>query len=317
MVALHFFPGVEILPFSCYPMFKSLNDLFDPAARKWLWLSDKPHTTGTLKNYCFPFCRRQCVQADELDRLPFKYLLLGHNGPSEEALYANFVVPDELRDLLWKIRLEGSCGAGVFRTKPEAAKRLLGLLFDAQAAFDRAEWCKKPSYQPPAPVPSPSSVLSPLERTNGLCPTNDTLGETDSTWSARSSRSSGEQQSGTDSGKLSVFDDIAKSFSGSCAGEGPLRVLCTNARVLEEVLARHGSGRVCMTLLQGEPADVEAAARLKESGHAVALTTHSEVAAELLSEGSRGPFDAVLVERERLCELPPEVLSRGARIVVV
>lgn len=70
----------ECLPFSAFKMFSDIKDLFHPAFGKWLWLSDKPHETGSLKNYCFPFCRPHCVTRSELPRLPFKYLLIGHNG---------------------------------------------------------------------------------------------------------------------------------------------------------------------------------------------------------------------------------------------
>jgi len=40
-------------------------------------MTEKEHATGTLKNYCFPFCRPQCVTMSELNSLPFKYLVVG------------------------------------------------------------------------------------------------------------------------------------------------------------------------------------------------------------------------------------------------
>merc|ERR1711904_120294 len=75
------FSNVEYLPFSGFKMFSDLKDLFDPKYRKWFWLTDKPHQTGTLKNYSYPFCRNG-VRADELHKLDYKYLLVGHSGPA-------------------------------------------------------------------------------------------------------------------------------------------------------------------------------------------------------------------------------------------
>jgi hypothetical protein len=147
MLTLHCFPTVEMLPFSAFPMFKNLVDLFDPATRKWMWLSEKPHATGTLKNYCFPMCRKQRIEVDELDSLPFKYLLFGHNGNKEETLYANFEVTSEMRAVLAKIQAEGASGARAFARDPEGARRLLSHLHAAQEIFDRQE---RASYVPPA-----------------------------------------------------------------------------------------------------------------------------------------------------------------------
>jgi len=186
MIILHFFPSVEMLPFSCFPMFKHTKDLFDPAFRKWLWLTGKPHATGTLKNYCFPFCRPQCVKADELDQLPFQYLLFGHSGDSEEVMYSNFEVSSRLQSLLWRMLAEGGSGAGAFAKDPEAAGRLLGLLLEAQAEFDFVQH-DKAGYCPPCPVETP-----PDQTQKKMCMTSDTFGETVSTWSAASSVSSSE-----------------------------------------------------------------------------------------------------------------------------
>lgn len=58
-------------------MFSDLKNLFDPSKKKWLWMSDKEHATGTLKNYCFPFCRPQVVTRSELNSLPYKYMVVG------------------------------------------------------------------------------------------------------------------------------------------------------------------------------------------------------------------------------------------------
>jgi hypothetical protein len=66
-----------MLPFSAFKMFSDLKNIFDSSKKKWLWLTDKEHATGTLKNYCFPFCRPQCVTMSELNSLDFKYLVIG------------------------------------------------------------------------------------------------------------------------------------------------------------------------------------------------------------------------------------------------
>ena len=47
-------------------------DVFDATRRKWVWLSEKPHATGTLKNYCFPMARPMTVLESELPALEFK-----------------------------------------------------------------------------------------------------------------------------------------------------------------------------------------------------------------------------------------------------
>ena len=53
------------------------------ACRKWHWLTEKPHATGTLKNYCFPFCRPKTVLAEEFPQLPFKCAALPYPLPCE------------------------------------------------------------------------------------------------------------------------------------------------------------------------------------------------------------------------------------------
>merc|ERR1719231_572471 len=59
-------------------MFSNLVDLFDASSRKWVWITEKPHETGSLKNYAIgPFCRPEHVQAHELDKLPFRHVLVG------------------------------------------------------------------------------------------------------------------------------------------------------------------------------------------------------------------------------------------------
>jgi len=325
MLVLHFCPGVEILPFSCFPMFKNLQDLFSPATRKWVWLTDKGHHTGTLKNYCFPFCRPQRVETDELDRLPFRYLLLGHGGSNEEVLHANFEVSSELRELLWRIRAEGCCGDGVYANDPEAADRLLGLLLAAQAAFDRCGRAAGGGYCPP---PAPALAAQKQQQ----CPTRDSLMETESTVSASdssvesvggpwghaasdASRASAERGA---AGKLAALEAIGRSLHGqpgACSGEGPLRVLCTDAETFQEVTRTSSAGMVAATLLTDDPAEAQAARRQLRGGHSVVCARPEEAAGQLAEAGR--PFDAVLAKGEALGRLPQSVLSRGSRIILV
>ena len=51
LVVLRWFPNVEMLPLSAFPMFGSPQNVFDRKLRKHVWLTTKPHATGTLKNY--------------------------------------------------------------------------------------------------------------------------------------------------------------------------------------------------------------------------------------------------------------------------
>ena len=95
------------------------------ACRKWHWLTEKPHATGTLKNYCFPFCRPQTVRREELPLLPFKYCLLGHGGGVEDTLLANVELTPELTKAIDAMRAAGRRGRGCGATDPQA--RLLPL----------------------------------------------------------------------------------------------------------------------------------------------------------------------------------------------
>lgn len=74
------FTNVEMIPYSAFKMFCDLKNIFDPSKKKWMWLSDKEHATGTLKNYCFPFCRPQHVRPSELNSLDYAYLAVGTGG---------------------------------------------------------------------------------------------------------------------------------------------------------------------------------------------------------------------------------------------
>ena len=89
LVVLRWFPNVEMLPLSAFPMFGSPQNVFDRKLRKHVWLTTKPHATGTLKNYAFPFCRAHTITVDELGQLPFDYLLLGHGGDAAKVLHSH------------------------------------------------------------------------------------------------------------------------------------------------------------------------------------------------------------------------------------
>merc|ERR1719284_2022029 len=125
LVVLRFFPKAEILPFSCFPMFKQAVDLFDPACRKWHWLSEKPHATGTLKNYCFPFCRAQTVREDELPRLPFKYLLVGHGGSAETTVLTKAQLTPQLSAAVDALCATSRRGRGAGASDAQAVPALL------------------------------------------------------------------------------------------------------------------------------------------------------------------------------------------------
>ena len=96
-VLLRFFPDVEILPLSSFPMFGTPQNVFDRRLRKHFWLTHKPHATGTLKNYAFPFTRPHTVLPEEIAKLPFNYLLLSHGGSEKPELHSNVEVTPELQ----------------------------------------------------------------------------------------------------------------------------------------------------------------------------------------------------------------------------
>merc|ERR1711907_52762 len=68
--------GKEILPFSSFHMFSDPKNLWDPTSSKSWWITTKEHTTGGIKHYAFPFCRKQHVMEEEMTLLPFKYLYI-------------------------------------------------------------------------------------------------------------------------------------------------------------------------------------------------------------------------------------------------
>jgi len=174
-VVLRFMPQAEVLPLSCFPMFKNALDLFDPRCRKWHWLTEKPHATGTLKNYCCgPLARPQVVRADEIGKLPFKYALIGHGGAAgaEEKLYTNAELTPELSASLEALKAASRAGRGKGATDAAALPALLDALTQAKAAFAAA-----PRAEAEAAKPTDAA-------TDGV--TDDTSSETDETASNES-----------------------------------------------------------------------------------------------------------------------------------
>jgi len=92
--------GNEILPFSSFHMFSEPKNLWSKDTNIALWVTDKPHATGTLKNYCFPFCRKQHVAVNELHKLPFKYLLVSRQVDGTRELATNIVLSDKNHALI-------------------------------------------------------------------------------------------------------------------------------------------------------------------------------------------------------------------------
>ena len=138
LVVLRFYPSVEILPLSSFPMFGSPHNLFDRRLRKNVWLTGKAHATGTLKNYAFPFCRKQTVLPHEIDRLPFKYLLLSHGGDQPTKVLGNVEVTARLQAALDAMVRLGAQEPDTFATDGGVAAAALDALDEAKAAFDVA-----------------------------------------------------------------------------------------------------------------------------------------------------------------------------------
>ncbi|CAK0839289.1 unnamed protein product [Prorocentrum cordatum] len=105
MVVHRYFPGLDILPLSSFPMFSTPKNLWDGSFTHWAWLTEKEHQPGTLMNFAFPMHgRKHYVLPSELDSLPFKYLLFGdprapgaHKDLAPElTVYTNVVLTEAL-----------------------------------------------------------------------------------------------------------------------------------------------------------------------------------------------------------------------------
>merc|ERR1719350_2047714 len=114
----------EILPFSSFHMFSEPKNLWDPKTNKSWYLTDKPHDTGTLKNYCFPFCRPQVVTVEELDELPFKYLLItNHRG--KRNVVGNVQLTQKMFDIINKMNQLWHAGANNYLKYENASEIFL------------------------------------------------------------------------------------------------------------------------------------------------------------------------------------------------
>ena len=181
VVVLRFFPSVEILPLSSFPMFGTPQNLFDASLRKNLWLTEKAHATGTLKNYAFPFCRAHTVLASELPALGFKYLLLSHGGDQLPRLLSNIDMSPRLQAHLDRIIALGSQQADTFATDPNAAASLLQELEMAKAAFNAVPRAgtapivagvpidSSSTTTPAPPAGKASDTVRPLVLFDGVC----------------------------------------------------------------------------------------------------------------------------------------------------
>jgi hypothetical protein len=167
-VLLRFFPSVEMLPLSAFPMFGAPHNVFDGAHRKWLWLTGKEHATGTLKNYCFPFCRKQTILAEELHRLNFPCVLYGHGGGQTSVMHANVEVGAALAAALAKINELDSQQRETYATDATAAVQLLDALDAAKAAFAKTPRAAAPRGNtiPTDFVPAGSDPLPVINATS-------------------------------------------------------------------------------------------------------------------------------------------------------
>lgn len=157
--------GPFCLPLSPFRMFCDVRDFFHPDSQKVFWLSDKPHATGTLKNYAFPIACEQYVRPEELNQVDFKYLGVKY-GPTvarvfnsgsdlkepllqdtesgrTEALscprrmYTNLAMSPALEQGLDRLELIGRKGDGAWKN-PDAIDEMLDCVKALKAAFAEA-----------------------------------------------------------------------------------------------------------------------------------------------------------------------------------
>jgi len=127
----------EILPFSSFHMFSEPKNLWDPSTNKNWYITDKPHDSGTLKNYCFPFCRPQVVTVEELDLLPFKYVLIS-NRQGKTSLVGNIHISQKMSDIISKMN-ELWCAGQELYLNSENAAEILTLLEAGKREFSLAD----------------------------------------------------------------------------------------------------------------------------------------------------------------------------------
>jgi len=128
---------VEILPFSSFHMFSEPKNLWDPKTNKSWYLTDKPHDTGTLKNYAFPFCRPQVVTVEELDELPFKYLLIT-NHAGKQGVVGNIRLTPKMLSIISKMNEIWHAGPELYLNY-ESATEIFSLLENGKREFSLSE----------------------------------------------------------------------------------------------------------------------------------------------------------------------------------
>jgi hypothetical protein len=143
MVVHRYFPGLDILPLSSFPMFSTPKNLWDASFTHWAWLTEKEHQPGTLMNFAFPMHgRKQYVLPSELDSLPFKYILFGDprapGAPKDLApeltVYTNVVLTEALAKVIGEMFEEWHSGPECYKD-PARAARMLALVDEAKEAF--------------------------------------------------------------------------------------------------------------------------------------------------------------------------------------
>jgi hypothetical protein len=159
MVVHRYFPGLDILPLSSFPMFSTPKNLSDGTFTHWAWLTEKEHQSGTLMNFAFPMHgRKHYVLPSELDSLPFKYLLFGDprapGAPKDSApeltVYTNVVLTEALARVTGEMFEEWHSGPECYKDSAWAA-RMLALVDEAKEAFrdaPRRVPCEEPKTVP-------------------------------------------------------------------------------------------------------------------------------------------------------------------------
>ena len=129
--------GHEILPLSSFHMFSEPKNLWEQQSHRFWYLTDKEHQTGSLKNYCFPFCRPQHVRPSELPKLPFRYLLIC-DRVGERELMGNIELSSKMQELVGKIHEQWNLPAKSY-LDPDCTSRMLALLVDAKREFSQSQ----------------------------------------------------------------------------------------------------------------------------------------------------------------------------------
>lgn len=130
------FAKTEILPLSNFHMFSEPKNLWNPKTNKTLYLTEKPHDTGTLKNYAFPWCRPHHVTVEEFHKLPFKYLMIS-NKAGEKVVAGNVKISNDMQKIIEKFNDAWEQGRECY-LKSEKMNEMLKLLDSAKHEFSRA-----------------------------------------------------------------------------------------------------------------------------------------------------------------------------------